>query len=986
MERRTTESKRSNRCRSRNTFITTSIIFSLLFVFSVNAWWDIAYPFRYPIYNNHTTTEYTLSVNDNKLVGGNQIIWSSLINDSYIYCEQSGCSSGLIAIANETNEKNWENESSKTGNNPTEIWKDYVAIYHLTEADSIDSTLRSNGTAGGDPTVVAGLFGNGLEMDGTGDYVDINNIVNYFTDHGDFTVEFWVKPTREWNSTTGQMGMGSHAGGRADIWYNSHNGAISMLSYDGANPHTIYYTMDFLKDTWYYIVFTFDSGTGDAKIYINGEWKVTEASFDWENNPTSRASIGGDYDGNPSSYGVYDEYRFSNVTRDLDYIQTNYYNGIGNMTTLGAEEPAPQWQDIVENTADPTTYSPTPNYGFQVNCTDESGITNVFFEHNVTGSLANITCSNDTTDIFYANITSIGAGVLSYSFICNDTSGSQNRTDYNTFTVNKGSSELTLTASPSWTVAEGTQTNVTCYAIGDEILLKDGVVVTDEYVSTLSYGTYNFTCYIPLTGNYTDATTQNILTVGSTTYGCTNTDTYAFSKTITATGTSMNLNFTNLIDLNYVNENLTDVWVNSSVVSDAWINQTDMGNILVVNTTGVTTFDVRFGNYIGDQNYTDIAINFTSDNVSMTGYSEINPYYVLTFYEESNNTNQLPPSDNITLMLYCPGGTSNIDINNDKILVSAVEQLDEMKVKVGYDDTFYYRNLLVSSTVEFRKFFLVDFTENDLVKMTMTLEDYTSDYGEGVLKIKKSIEDTLETVTELNFDAENKAIIYLIDGDKYTIEVHSSEIDASRSIGYLYVDADDTTKTIIIGHLTTVESLSSGNVYLNLSIGSIDLVWNDTSNTTSLVELWAYNYTEGNDTLLYHDSCSNSSFCSFTYDTPDNATYRVKYEITQTDYPSWGATVILSGEGTRIIPTGFPIGTLISELGGDTLVWIPLLLVLPIGLLFGRNSAGIGSIVMFLSVLLLDYWGIFTVPTIIKAVAGFISVIVFILRIRRDVV
>jgi len=410
------------------------------------AWWDAGYPYRYQIYNNHTTTEYTLSVNDTGLVGGNQIIWSSLINDSYIYCEESGCSSGLIAIANETNEKNWENESSKTGNNPTEIWKDYVAVYHLTEANSIDSTLRSNGTAGGDPTVVTGLFGNGLEMDGVGDYVDIDNIVNYFGSHGSFTVEFWVKPTREWNATTGTMGLGSHAGGRADIWYNSHNGAISMLSWDGSAEHTIYYTMDFLKDTWYYVVFTFDSGTKDAKIYINGEWKVTEANYDWENHATPRGCIGGDYDGSPSSYGVYDEYKFSNTTRDLAYIQVNYYNGLGNMTTIGSEEEdeeapeedttPPQWENILEQRPDPSSYDFDLTYGFSVICDDETGMTNAFFEHNISGVLTNITMSN-TGNVYYANITSFPASTINYSFICNDTSGNVNRTDYNTYTVSK---------------------------------------------------------------------------------------------------------------------------------------------------------------------------------------------------------------------------------------------------------------------------------------------------------------------------------------------------------------------------------------------------------------------------------------------------------------------------------------------------------------------------------------------------------------------
>jgi len=411
------------------------------------AWWDAGYPYRYQIYNNHTTTEYTLSVNDTGLVGGNDIFWSSLINDSYIYCEVSGCNSGLIAIANETNEKNWENESSKIGNNPTEIWKNnYAGVYHLTEDNSIDSTLRSNGTAVGNPQVVPGLFGNGLEMDGVGDYVDIDNIKNYIVDHGDFTIEFWVKPTREWNSTVGGMNLGTFAGGRADTSYDiTTSGSLSLVSWDGSNEYKMEYVTDFLKDTWYYIVFTFDSGTGYARIYINGEEKVSKSGFDWEYHATARGCMGGDYDGSPSSYGVYDEYRFSNVTRDLAYIQTNYYNGLGNMTTVGGEEEGegggedttpPQWSNILEQRSDPSSYDFDLTYGFSVICEDDTAITNAFFEHNISGVLTNITMSNNG-NVYYANITSFPASTINYSFICNDTSGNVNRTDYNTYTISK---------------------------------------------------------------------------------------------------------------------------------------------------------------------------------------------------------------------------------------------------------------------------------------------------------------------------------------------------------------------------------------------------------------------------------------------------------------------------------------------------------------------------------------------------------------------
>jgi hypothetical protein len=52
--------------------------------------------------------------------------------------------------------------------------------------------------------------------------------------------------------------------------------------------------------------------------------------------------------------------------------------------------------------------------------------------------------SGGTDGIFYANITSARATIISYSFICIDDFGNENRTSYNTFTVNKAGSSLNL--------------------------------------------------------------------------------------------------------------------------------------------------------------------------------------------------------------------------------------------------------------------------------------------------------------------------------------------------------------------------------------------------------------------------------------------------------------------------------------------------------------------------------------------------------------
>jgi len=620
-------------------FITTSIIFSLLFVFSVNAsWWNESFPYKYPIYNNHTTDVgiYPVLVDDD-------IFWALIGNESYIYCEQSGCADGAVAISTDVTENFWENETNKLGFEPHSVYGDtYVASYHLTEANSIDSTPNAiTGTAGGDPTVVAGLFGNGLEMDGVGDYVDIDAIKTAgIADHGDFTISFWVKPTVEWNADVGGMGTGTHAGGRADTWYDSsQNGALSILAWDGGAEHEIYYETTLLVDTWYFVAYTFNDDANEAKIYVNGELVKTASSFDWEYHATARGSIGGDYDGNPSSKGVYDEYRFSNVTMDLASIQAEYYKGLGNITTIGAEEsnaPAgttPQWQDLTENTADPVTYTTSQNYGFQVNCTDETGMYNVIFEHNVTGSLTNVTATNDSLDIYYTNITSMEAGVLNYTFYCNSTEGVQNKTNYADFTVNQASSvtgmslsgttPLTYGTASDWT---GTETNS-----GDGNcaynLYRNDTSVSNPDTTVLGVGVYNYTYNTSGCANFTSGEVADYLTV---TRGSTSCNLYL-------NGTDGNRVYDNPEGINVtfvINNTQGTVYIDSN--HTGWVQQSSTAPSLE-NITEVTSIDAQY-NFTGFYEQTE---NYTS--CSETHYATVTSNVFPVW--SANGTNPLSPQD-----------------------------------------------------------------------------------------------------------------------------------------------------------------------------------------------------------------------------------------------------------------------------------------------------------------------------------------------------
>jgi len=90
-------------------------------------------------------------------------------------------------------------------------------------------------------------------------------------------------------------------------------------------------------------------------------------------------------------------------------------------------------------------------------------------------------------------------------------------------TVLPGNTTLILTAQPSWNVTQGTQTNVSCQANNNEVLMRlyrNAIEVASGYtlisdVQTLPQGQYNYTCNTTGSQNWSAASISNILYVGT---------------------------------------------------------------------------------------------------------------------------------------------------------------------------------------------------------------------------------------------------------------------------------------------------------------------------------------------------------------------------------------------------------------------------------------------------------------------------------------
>lgn len=436
-------------------------------------------------------------------------------------------------------------------------------------------------------------------------------------------------------------------------------------------------------------------------------------------------------------------------------------------------------------------------------------------------------------------------------------------------TVAKAASGLSMTSSPSWSIAEETQVTITCSANTplSVTLKRDGVTVSNPYIATLDYDIYSFNCTISDTYNYTPASTTNNLNVVSGGFGCTNTETFAFETNISvpAGNDTIVLDFTSLVDDYKVSSDLGDVFPDVNTTPKGWKNTTN--SYFIVNTTGYggSTVTVKFGNTAVDYSWN------TTDNTTPEtsfSYSNVNSYLQLTFIDERTGTVQLPPESNRTISIFCTGGISTVNASNERMIIPTFEESDEVTTKIQYSVTeIYLRNFVIDSYVMNKNVYLVDANEDQVVELLISLQDSTGDFDSALFKAKKYVEGTLRTITEHYFDAEDKVIVYLINGDKYSLYIDNG-VEA-RSVGNLYVDSVDLTKTLSIGEVL-VQNRTKGNITWSLTNTStaIEFSYTDYSYETNSVEMYVY---FSNGTTAYYTNSTNRSIVNFVYTVPNTS-------------------------------------------------------------------------------------------------------------------
>lgn len=312
--------------------------------FDEYAWWDASYGFRYEILSNATISGLPISVNDTYMINSTAY-WTNNATSSetiYVYCENSGCLTGAIAIANETSEKFWEREDLGTGNNPTSVWSLQINasnIHHFSTS-LFDSSGNSNPIAihTGNPTYnTSGKF---LEaMDFSSDSLTFNFTLGT-NPAAEWTIETWVyiqEPAAEGYILS--MVAADSMDGFNFITEDVGGGNYKIACYDRDNIDYIPADEPYTVGQWYYAVCM--KNTTHLMLYINGtlqsDVSPNTALVRWNtNNPI----IGAGRTGAAKYFGgMIDEVRLWERELSQAEITDNWRNGINTLTALGGEEP-----------------------------------------------------------------------------------------------------------------------------------------------------------------------------------------------------------------------------------------------------------------------------------------------------------------------------------------------------------------------------------------------------------------------------------------------------------------------------------------------------------------------------------------------------------------------------------------------------------------------------------------------------------------------
>lgn len=234
------------------------------------------------------------------------------------------------------------NSGATAQENPTGVWdSNYVGVWHMSEDPSgiapqiLDSTNNNlDLTSAGSMTtgdLIASKVGDGIDLDGTNDYLTINDSATVSFGGNSFTLESWINVPGSHVSDTSIIGKAHSSGSHTNPYFEyalqlgstgQPRSFLATGTLSGNFTSVTSVSGAISVNTWHHLVAAKDSSL--VRIYVNGSQNNTNSASGNIQDFSGPLRIGSN--GGPGEYtkGTVDEVRISNISRSTDWLTTTY--------------------------------------------------------------------------------------------------------------------------------------------------------------------------------------------------------------------------------------------------------------------------------------------------------------------------------------------------------------------------------------------------------------------------------------------------------------------------------------------------------------------------------------------------------------------------------------------------------------------------------------------------------------------------------------
>jgi len=565
------------------------------------------------------------------------------------------------------------------------------------------------------------------------------------------------------------------------------------------------------------------------------------------------------------------------------------------------------------------TFVPGYDFVLEAEWTDTFPLNIVSFEHDFTGTPAIQNADGNNSNVYFLNVSDLGAGVYQWRANADDASGNLGTTPWETFEIYKTEGQINLMLNGSnsdITIFEGSDVNITAELVGEDDIdiMEDGVSL---YLSPAPQtiiqnyplaGTYNVTVDYAETANYTaDSETLFVNVVD-------------IFPPATVSALSVTANGDNWTEWTWANP--VDADFNESII---YLNGVNVAN------TSATSYNAT--NLVPES--TNTILIHTVDNAGNVNTTDV------------NNTFQLPDLTNPVITVLAQPSDRAYDIATvDQFLVSVIDNrvIDTVQFEMdGVNQTvtangngLYEVNLTSVSAIQHFFSWHANDTEGNTVSTPM--ENYTvSKIPSGVnLTLNGAKQDitVVGTITGVNVTAEKLA-------GEGTIEVFENGVSIDGPGNGPYTQLRDYTilgdYNITVVYAETANYARSEETYwvkaqpiirnVSLSYPGSQVIPNDANGTYTITVNNTGNVMD-NFTLAVASFDSDVAVLNQTsiIDLAPGATVDVELDVADTTYGLYNATINAAVTSIPLIDFNLDIQTTVaaySTVIDSTIVGIP---------------------------------------------------------------